>query len=526
MTITDKITDVKELTTWHQNGPYPVDLLYKTRQTGTKDYNTHNETVLEIQKLLAECKAEGQRFRAYGSRWSLNDIAFNNARLHDNNSMKLRLEINPNEVHPESPLTNEQLVFVQCGTKINQLTNWLEKRGRSLRTSGGSNGQSIAGVISTGVHGGAMKRQGMSDYVKGMHLIIGPDPKDRVYLERSSQKIMKDDYASTLNSRLIRDDDLFNAALVGLGSFGFIAAVVLEVQKIFYLKRYIRKIKYDEAIHLLKTLDFKGSTFRIKEETDDNGDPITPYHFKPYINQYTKKCIAEVLYETNEPPTKPVDFEIEKQLHPDLFRLMQWALDKSNGKIVKLMTKILQNEVFPNPKKEYKPVVGSLGDIFHSVPFQQPGFSWAIGVDHRQIDKAMEVFIDIFDEIKVPGLTAIKLVQQTDSTLGFTKFPLTAVIGLDGLQWPDHVTPWKQTDVEREIIRAFSLNNIPFTLHWGKNAAWEYPRLVDMMYGDKDDEWRKQRSRLLDPLMADIFSNDFLRRVGLAGYERNVHIIT
>jgi hypothetical protein len=512
-----------ELSTWHQTGPFPVTSRWVVRQQGARGFDLHNESVLKVQELLAQCAAAGQRFRALGSLWSFNDIAFNGGWVLNNTDMDMRLALNPGNMHPDSGVTHDNLVFVQCGSTVNQLTSYLEDQGKSLKVSGGSNGQTMAGVTSTGVHGGAFDRQCLSDYIRGLHLIIGPEPGDRVYLERGSDPVLNDAFAQLLNSRLVRDDDVFNSAIVGLGSFGFIAGIVMEVEDIYSLRRYVRSIKYDDAIFLSQTFDFENSDFRITEETDAGNKPVRPYHFKTYINQYTKDCVAEVLYKIPYQQTVYPEVEIATQMHPDMFRLIHWALEKSDMKVTKLLTRLIQGEAMPNPGNNTVPLTGTLGDIFRAASFQQPGFSWALGVDQSQLTKAMQTWLGIFKVHKAPGLSAIKLVRQTKATLGFHKFPVTAVIHMDGLQWKP---AGDQLLVQKEIIKAFVRDGIDFTLHWGKNAAWDYPSLIDIMYPAKKDEWIKQRSRLLRSEMAHMFSNDFLNRLSLDTYVDGLHPVT
>lgn len=506
---------INELSTWHQTGPFPISKLWIIKQKGTKGYELHNKSVLEIQELLKQCEETSERFRGIGSLWSLNDIAFNRGWILENTDMDMRLAIIKGNMHQESKVLHSNLVFTQCGTTVNQLTSYLEDRGKSLKVSGGSNGQTIVGAVSTGVHGGAFDYQCFSDYIKGMHLIIGPQNEDRVYLERASEPTLNDDFAQILNSRIIRDDALFNAALVGLGSFGFIAGVVLEVEDLYSLKRYVRQIEYDDALLLSQTLDFENADFKIEEEIDSDNKPIRPYHFKTYINQYTKDCVAEVVYKIPFQQTIYPEVEIATQLHPDLFHLMRWALEKSDMKVTKLLTRLIQGDAMPNPKKDTAPMIGTLGDIFRSVTFQQPGFSWALGVNQNELHRAMNIWLEIFDTNRAPGLSAIKLVRQTKATLGFHKFPVTAVIHMDGIQW---IPADNQLLVQNKIIKAFDEAGIDFTLHWGKNADWSYPSLIDIMYPEKKEEWIKQRSRLLRPDMAKMFSNDFINRLGLDDY--------
>ena len=65
------------------------------------------------------------------------------------------------------------------------------------------------------------------------------------------------------------------------------------------------------------------------------------------------------------------------------------------------------------------------------------------------------------------------------------------------------------------MIEVLQENDIPFTIHWGKNSDWEFPGLVDHMYDDKAQQWKAQRARLLSPEMQELFSNKFLKTIGL-----------
>ena len=76
-------------------------------------------------------------------------------------------------------------------------------------------------------------------------------------------------------------------------------------------------------------------------------------------------------------------------------------------------------------------------------------------------------------------------------------------------------------DVSSEVLQQ---NNIPFTIHWGKNSDWAFPGLVQHMFGDNMKTWEKLRSALLSPEMAQLFSNDFLEITGLAQPEIDIPV--
>lgn len=54
-------------------------------------------------------------------------------------------------------------------------------------------------------------------------------------------------------------------------------------------------------------------------------------------------------------------------------------------------------------------------------------------------------------------------------------------------------------------------------IHRGKNADWEFPGLVEHMYGSKVKEWRKIRNQLLTIPIQDVFSNAFLDSTEIFG---------
>ena len=75
----------------------------------------------------------------------------------------------------------------------------------------------------------------------------------------------------------------------------------------------------------------------------------------------------------------------------------------------------------------------------------------------------------------MPGIFAMRFVKQTKATLGFTKFPITCVIEIDGVLWKKTKKIMSLTEYCRRLIETLKENNIPFTIHWGKNSDWAFP---------------------------------------------------
>ena len=523
-------TNPQEILKWenfHKN--YSLDsteLLITELGEGGTVLELYNDVAKEIQRLLKDCKDKNIGFRALGNRWSLSHLPHHHERMQENYDMNIIMEVADSEMDTTSQLDAKELFFVECGCIIKEITNYVEDRGRSLKASGASNQQSIAGATSTGVHGSAFEFGAIHDSIVGLNLIIGPHKDDIIYLEKSSKPALNEDFAKKINARVIRNDDLFNAAVVGLGAFGFVHGIVIETEPIFLLKRYVRKMKAEDAKKLATTMDFSDLKL-VGEDIPSEFKSETPYHFKLFINPYkTKKdrkkediYLAEFMYRADYPedgkydkPMKDVNFG----LHPCLITAFSKIAAEYNNKIPKLI-KFLRGEIFP---KEGLEATGTLGEIFWDAGYRAPAFAVSFGIDHKECDRALELLIEVANEDgPVPGAFAMRFVKGSDALMAFTKYPVTCVLEMDGIQWDEEVN--KKMISLNEFLKAMMQKlidaGIEFTMHWAKNAYWKYPNLAERMFGDRIETWKELRYELLSPQMADIFSNQFMDDTNLSG---------
>ena len=452
----------------------------------------------------------------------MSSVAHHPDQLHYNSYMNLHLPLTAADIHPDSVFEPKNLFFFECGNTIKEISQTLGRHGKSLKTMGASNGQTIAGCISTGVHGSALDVGAVQDYVVGVHLITGPALLESVYLERKSRPALQDAFAKGISGKIIRNDDLFQAALVSLGSFGFIHGVVLEAEDRFLLKRYVKKIDKNTALNLSTTMDFENSNFKIDGETDASGRPSRPYHYKVFMNPYVneKDYVIELMYKKKYETPYPDPFTtIQKSIYRDLIYLLI-KISEKYPKSIPWFIKRLEKQILPEVNEE---TVGTLYETFWDAAYQGPAFACSVGVDHRNSAKALDVLVKMTKkEGPIPGIFAMRFVKQSEATLAFTQFPITCMIEIDGVLWKKSNSLISLEEYSRLIIEALQNNNIPFTLHWGKNSDWSTPGLVQNMYGNKAEKWMEQRSRLLSKEMAKLFSNPFLKQIGLADYREAI----
>lgn len=516
--------------TIHNNGPWPVSNMHSTTLDGALQqanfFDCYNDAAKEVQRLIEMARASGQGFRALGSSWSLNNIMHQKDHMQFNRGMNMRRSIANGDMHAGTTFKAENLFFFQCGTRVKEINNYLMNFSKSLKTTGASNGQTIAGCISTGVHGSAQDVGSMQDYVVGLNLIIGPGLTDRVYLERATGPALSDQFAASIKSRVIRNDDLFDAALVGLGSFGFIHGIVVEVEDLYLINRYVTTMPRPEAMRLARTLDFENSSFVLPLEKTPQGKPLRPHHFKVFINPYRNDSdlVVEIMYKkpyrTDYPNPVP---RVKTALYTDLISNLQRIVGQFPKRIPAII-RLLEKSVLPKEGGDSTlPITGTHGEIFFDTIQQGGAYACEVCIDIKDAPKAYDLMSAICrDEGPVPGLFALRFIKKSKALLSCAAFDYSCMLEIDGVLWKAKRGDMTLEQFCTRTIEVMKANNIRFTIHWGKTASWGYPGLIDYMYGPKALKWRQHRSALLTKEMARVFSNKFLDDTGLSVYVDNV----
>ena len=167
-------------------------------------------------------------------------------------------------------------------------------------------------------------------------------------------------------------------------------------------------------------------------------------------------------------------------------------------------------------------IVGRISEIFWDAGYQGRAFACAFGIAHTDAPKALNVLSKLtIDEGPVPGIFAMRFVKKSKGLLAFTRFPTTCMLEIDGIQWKGNGNIISLERYAERMIEVLQQHNIPFTIHWGKNAAWNFSGLATHMYGNDAALWLQYRSALLSEEMASVFSNDFLKTLGLSHYFTN-----
>lgn len=227
------------------------------------------DSLLDLVHVVHRASTEGRRLHVVGSGWSMENIAHSTDWMVSLQRLNRALSgVTDGALNGQwaanQAAGQDRLFHVEAGATVADVNDLLAARGLAMPTLGGANGQNLAGAISTGTHGGDVDIPPLADAVMAMHLVT--EDGHELWIERASQPIT-DDLAlgavlarSCSDTEIVRNDDVFNALLVGLGRFGIIYSYVLHVRPAFYLAEWTTKIPTDKLTDALRN-GVAGGTF-------------------------------------------------------------------------------------------------------------------------------------------------------------------------------------------------------------------------------------------------------------------------
>lgn len=484
----------------------------------------YQDTTKNFQWLIQHALDNNIQLRALGNGWSLSQVAVCNGGLVDTKALRLTYNLKDSFVSPEylqSGKTASNLFFTECGMSIFDINKKLEQESqpmRSLKASGASNAQSIAGATSTGTHGAAYRVGAVHDSIVGLHIVVGP--ARHVWIEKKSNPVASNGFINWLGAEPIKDDDVFNAAVVSFGSFGFIHGILLETEPIFLLEEHrVGNIPYSESVkHTMNTLDF--TTVEDIMPSPENTPGKELYHFEVIINPQQLendnpdkgiyfKLMYKVPYQANYPKKDTTTGKFT--YGDDTLGVIQTIIDTLGPNISDLLIPPLVNKLFPLAFQSAGTTYGTLGETFAYAKFKGKAASAAIAIPIPYATQLIEEFIKMNKQHPFPGGVAMRYVKGTSALLGFTRFEKTCVLELDGVD----------SETSRNFYKTFWARleelSIPYTLHWGKFNFNLDPMRLKIMYGSNAvDTWIDCRNNLLDANCRKVFTNDFMMQCGLA----------
>jgi hypothetical protein len=160
------------------------------------------------------------------------------------------------------PRDGRHLVHVEAGIRIRQLLADLDSADLAVPTMGAAGGQTLAGALSTSTHGADLDLGTLGDYVRAVHL-VAVDGQEW-WIERNGGAGRFVEYSAwpgwCADMRIVRDSDFLESVIVGVGRFGIIYSMVLEVRKQYRLEELRHKTTWSKVRRHLVTAVTSGYT--------------------------------------------------------------------------------------------------------------------------------------------------------------------------------------------------------------------------------------------------------------------------
>ncbi|HSZ33749.1 MAG TPA: FAD-binding protein [Puia sp.] len=221
--------------------------------SGNLTYSTSNvfypKTVSEVQSLVKKT----DRLRGLGTRHCFNAIADSKYNLISSNKLNNILSLDA---------ANKTLT-VEAGIKYGELSPWLDKKGFALQNLASLPHISVAGSISTATHGSGVKNGNLSTSVRALEIVIA---------DGSVITLSKD-----------KDPEIFNGAVVGLGVFGIITKITLDVVPTYQMRQ---QVFINLPLTQLKDhfIEIVSAGYSVSLFTDWQSDSINEVWIKDKVN--------------------------------------------------------------------------------------------------------------------------------------------------------------------------------------------------------------------------------------------------
>jgi hypothetical protein len=465
---------------------------------------TEPRTLDELRAIVRDAEARRITVRAVGAGHAWSDVALTTGVVVLPTHLGGVVDLDDGTLHAVVGASGGPLVRVLGGTHIRDLNEALRERGLALPNMGGYDAQTIAGVVSTSTHGSGLAFGPFPELVRSIDLVVSGGDVVRVEPAGGITDPAAFAAARGAGETLVQDDDVFAAAVCGMGTLGLVYALVLEVRDAFWLNE-IREVVGWEAIR----------------------DTVTPAgvlgrheHYELFLNPYRNKDgTHHVLVTTREPsaPLGPGDESPGRGLQHPLTELAAglpitgWGLRFLARHLPRLMIKRFDKTLDDMQDKEgYHSISYKVFNIGEANKL--PAYSMELGItleDDRHLE-AVDLLLSIAARWAGEGVfhtspVALRFVAPSKAYASMMHDQPTMMIELI-MVVDSHRGEELLASYERELA---VLGARP---HWGQLNALT-PERVRELY-PRWDAWMEVERRFN---ASGVFDAPFTRRVGISG---------
>jgi len=395
------------------------------------------------------------------------------------------------------------LILAQGGALVDEVNDRVERDlQRSLRTTGASNGQTIAGACATGTHGSAIEAGGIQDHVRAIQIVTPTD----IWWVEPAKGMLSDAFIAACGAMPLRDDAAFAAAQVSVGALGVVTAVILET-----VPRYLVEVVQTKRIVAHAEIDLLAAG-KFREFSALVARDAEPYFVQVIINPYrpTKgKALIKLLYRREwtadylKPGPAPLgaSYDTLSILGDLIVRfpfLRGWLLQR------------VMEWSYPDGPKPGDPLpTGTWGEMTETHTPLGNLFNGSVTMARDDLCRALDVILKAYVSGGGGNSVTFRFMERAKGLLAPARFAQNAVIDFDGIRSA------KALDSYHRVTAALDAAGIAFGRHWAKTNALDAAR-VRADYGPALDQWLAAQAVIM-PCADDraLFRNPELVKLGL-----------
>ncbi|MBK7863467.1 MAG: FAD-binding oxidoreductase [Archangiaceae bacterium] len=449
-----------------------------------------------------------------GSRWSFSGVALSDRAMFDVRAMAKRLAFAAGDL--ADPAEAASLVQVQAGCTVEQLIAYAEGLGRDLPAMGGNCGQTVAGAISTGTHGGFVDRPGFPEMVRALYL-VGEDGT-RHWLERGAKPVLSASAVAAYRSAGVQvhtDDAYFEHAVVSLGTFGLIYAVVLETVPAYGVRLDRRAVDFDDALDA-QAFDRDFSAYG-PDPVLDFAAVVNPYRMSLQGGRWRGNGVGTAVRTVLQPaplgaPPPPGGNVSSPINDADLSRLLAAFATVLPGAVSPLVDVLMASLYGP------RSAVGPMSVGYPLALTHAPTLGMELGFPAARAREALGVALDYLHRAPtpLPGVLALRQTPQSKATFSLARWAPTATLEFCLLKVPG------TEELLTGLLEQFDRQAFEFTVHLGMlhgrssaGQAFLTPERFARMFGGPAVIASWLAARRSSCPRGTVFSNPLTRSLGL-----------
>ena len=465
---------------------------------------TLNAAAVLVQGLLRQAKAAGVIVRPVGSGWSPAPITMSpDGWQLEMPRLNRTFRLAKGDLAAGNPVDAATLILAQCGALVDEINDRVEgDLHRSLRTTGASNGQTIAGACATGTHGSVIGAGGIQDHVRAVQIVT---PSDIWWVEPSAG-FLNDAFITASGAQPLRDDNAFAAARLAVGSLGVVTALVLETVPRFLVEvLQTKRVVAHSEIEMLAAGDFRGFSRLLGYDED-------PYFVQFIVNPYSPtkgKALIKTMYRRDWRADYPHPGPAPLGASYDTLSLLGDLLERFAFLRGWLLQQAMELAYPAGPKPGEALPIGTWGELTETHTPLGNLFNGSVTVPRAALPRALDTIVKAYTSGGGGNSVTIRFMDAASGLLAPARFAHNAVIDFDGVRSAASLESY------RRVVAALNEAEIPFGRHWAKTNLLNEAR-VRSDYGDKLTRWLAAQAQIM-PDAADraVFRSPELVKLGL-----------